>query len=152
MFSKVSGRETVAARPSTRRREKLHKTGRSGTAPFPLHLPAGGENPRHLQKKKNTQTAVDFNFFFLDLFRSPLGSASPQILLRFPSSLLLRALSARRRHGIRLLVRRWRCSVRAAAGGCWICGRCRREKVKSVVKLLSYVGQNFYQKYGSKIE
>ena len=123
----------LAARGFTRRREKLHMTGRSGTAPSPLHFPVVSENPCHLQKEKNTQTAVDFISFFLDLFRSLF------LDLRFPSSPLLQALSTRRRHGIRLLVCRRRYSVQAAAGGCWVCGRCRKEKVKSVVPALLLV-------------
>jgi hypothetical protein len=38
-----------------------------------------------------------------------------------------------------LLISRCRC-VQAAAGGYWVCGRCRREKVKSVAPALPCVG------------
>jgi len=47
----------LAARGFTRRRENNPGNRGSVTASSTLHFPAGGEEHRHLQKKKNTQAS-----------------------------------------------------------------------------------------------
>jgi hypothetical protein len=79
VFSRISGRENsggvsshapppLAAREPTRRR-KHWKTAGSVSASSPLPFLAGGDNHRHLQKKKKTQAKFRF---FLPFFRSAL--------------------------------------------------------------------------------
>jgi hypothetical protein len=61
---------------------KSKRIGGSGTVSSPIPFPVGGEDHRHLQQEKNTQTTVDFKFFFF-LSRSVLGSG---LLFPFSSS------------------------------------------------------------------
>jgi hypothetical protein len=43
---------------------KSKRIGGSGTVSSPIPFPVGGEDHRHLQQEKNTQTTIDFKFFF----------------------------------------------------------------------------------------